>query len=84
MCAFPYPGCPALRCSHHRDTVNACCWLPDGRRFLSAGLKLVILADVEGRELMRWRRQLPVQDMALTPDGAYVVLACGHQVQVVR
>ncbi len=42
--------------------------------------------DVTGAELAKWQRPLAVQDMALTADGAYVILACSTDrlLQVVR
>jgi hypothetical protein len=71
----------------HRDTVAAATWLPDSRRFFSSGPdRLLLLCDVTGRELGRWRRPLAVQDLAATPDGRHLILACSTDrlLQVVR
>ncbi len=48
--------------SQHRDAVTCCCWMPDSRRFLSAGPdKAIFMFDTAGNELQRWRRQHRVQ-----------------------
>lgn len=73
--------------SQHRDTVAASAWMPDSRRFFSSGPdRLLLLCDVTGKELGRWRRPLAVQDLALAPDGRHLILACSTDrlLQVVR
>ncbi|PNW80208.1 hypothetical protein CHLRE_08g382515v5 [Chlamydomonas reinhardtii] len=67
-----------LHCfSHHRESVTCCAWLPDCRRLVSGGAdRAVCLVDgVAGRELQRWKRPYRVQDLAVTRDGAVLVMA---------
>jgi WD40 repeat protein len=55
--------------TQHRDAVTCCCWMPDSRRFLSAGPdKAIFMFDIDGNELQRWRRQHRVQVRAV-PSG---------------
>lgn len=40
---------PALSCSHHRDTVSCCVWMPDGQSFLSGSVdKTIVMSDTNG------------------------------------
>lgn len=56
----PTPTPPAR--SSHRDAVTSCAWLPDSRRLLSGSVdKCILMHDIEGNELQRWKRPYRVQ-----------------------
>ncbi|KAG1666697.1 hypothetical protein FOA52_013609 [Chlamydomonas sp. UWO 241] len=64
------------RFSQHRESVSSCCWLPDSQRFLSGSVdKSLLMLDVSGKELARWKRPYRIQDMVITHDGGFLILA---------
>ncbi|GAX81284.1 hypothetical protein CEUSTIGMA_g8716.t1 [Chlamydomonas eustigma] len=72
--------------TQHRETVTSCAWLPDSKRFLSGSVdKTILMFDVNGNELQRWKRMYRIQDMAVSPDGAFVFIASNdRQLHVLR
>ncbi|KAF5827438.1 WD40-repeat-containing domain protein [Dunaliella salina] len=72
--------------THHREAVSCCAWMPDSKSFLSGSVdKTIIMSDVKGHELQRWKRPYRVQDMAVTHNGALLIVACSDkQIHILR
>ena len=48
-------------------------------------LMLDVLCDLAGHELQRWKRSYRVQDMAVTHNGALLIVACSdRQIHILR
>jgi serine/threonine-protein kinase len=70
-------GRPLHRMEGHWSPVRGVAFTPDSRRTVSGNTRRgTILADAEtGRELYRLGPTLPVGDLAITPDGRWIVTA---------
>ncbi|MEW5311837.1 MAG: hypothetical protein WDW38_003522 [Sanguina aurantia] len=66
--------------------VSCCGWMPDSLTFLSGSVdKCIHMYDVTGKELNRWKRPYRIQDMAVSHNGALLVVACSdRQVHLLR
>eukprot|EP00798_Chlamydomonas_sp_ICE-L_P015759 gene15759-21882_t len=56
------------------------------RRFLSGSVdKSIIMSDVNGEELQKWKRPYRVQDMVVTHNGSCIIIACSdRKVHILR